>query len=102
MSFCMTKYDAETKRPQQVGHHAVPTGSMPSGFALGMLSCLIEHAQSQQINIGPAKHLLFEHLQSVYLPLHRTRTPRHSQARLHRLIVLPYAVGKALKRTQTT
>src|SRR2546425_8649320 len=100
--FCTTKYDAETKRPPQVGHNAVTTGSMPSGVALCMISRVIEHTQSQQINIGPAKHLPFEHLQSVDLPLHRTRTPRQCQARFHRLIVLPYAVGKALKRTQTT
>jgi len=45
--FCITKYDAETKRPPQVGHHAVTTGSMPSGFALCMISRVIEHTQSQ-------------------------------------------------------
>jgi hypothetical protein len=47
-----------------------------TGFALQSLSLRwVEHSTPQQINVGPAKHLPLEHLQTVNVTLHRTRAP---------------------------
>jgi hypothetical protein len=78
------------------------TGARSRGVALGLISRGIQHAQSQQINIRPAKHLPLEHLQPVDLPLHRSRTPREARPRLHRGIVVAETVGPPCKRLHGT
>src|SRR5256712_9214289 len=59
-----------------------------------------EHSTPQQSNVGPAKHLPLEHLETVNVPLHRPCAPRQRQARFDRFIILTQATCKPLKRLQ--
>lgn len=93
---------SETTRPHPGCHQRMTTGARSRSFALGLLSRGRQHAQSQQINIRPAKHLPLEHLQPVELPLHRPRTPRKAHPRLPRGIVVAEAGGPPCKRLHGT
>ena len=49
-----------------------------------------------------AHHLALQHFETIDVPLDRTRTPGHSDARFDRLIVLAQPARKALQSLQST
>ena len=59
-------------------------------------------AAAEQIKARPAKHLAFQHLEAVDVPLNRTRAPGQGDARFDRRIVVAEPRCKALHRLQST
>jgi len=61
-----------------------------------------QNALPQKINIGPAIHLTFKHLQSVNLAFDWAGAPGQRQPGFHRLIVVSQATRKPLKGLEAT
>ena len=61
-----------------------------------------QEAAAEEIEACTAKHLAFQHLQPVDVPLDRAGTPGQGDTGFHRRIVLAQSVGKALQGLQGT
>ena len=60
------------------------------------------HAAGEEPYPSSAIHLPFEHFETIDLPLNWPRAPTQGDARFDGIIIRPQAIGKALKRLETT
>jgi hypothetical protein len=59
-----------------------------------------QEAASQQIELGAAKHLPFDHLQTIDMPFHWSRTPGQRQASSDRVEIATETFRQSLKRAE--